>query len=203
MNIVPVGGHPDRKEILAMCDRLKGTPVKYVVMDAGWYIADLEGATDTQWIRRLGDWKPNPELFPGGLKQTCDEIRKRGFIPGLWFEPESVTDDTAASRHPEAMLRLNGDLVKSDSRTFLDFRLPFTREWLTRRVTNLIRDCGIGYVKIDYNGRIDLGADGSDSPGEALRSHLAGVSFLPSDASRNSRTGHGGLRFGWIANWIR
>jgi alpha-galactosidase len=168
-------GHPSRKEILAMCDRLQGTGVKYVAMDAGWYIADLPGAVGTNWIRDLGDWKPNPDLFPGGLKQTCDDIRKRGFIPGLWFEPEAVTAQTAASQHPEAMLRLNGDLVDSDGRTFFDFRLPFTRDWLTKRVTDLVKDCGFGYVKIDYNGRIDLGADGSDSPGEALRSHMAGV----------------------------
>src|SRR5690606_8417426 len=32
-----------------------------------------------------------------------------------------------------------------------------------------------GYIKVDYNENIGIGADGAESPGEALRQHLEGV----------------------------
>jgi len=42
-------------------------------------------------------------------------------------------------------------------------------------VIGLLRDAGMGYMKVDYNESIGLGCDGADSLGEGLRQHLEGV----------------------------
>lgn len=46
---------------------------------------------------------------------------------------------------------------------------PWVKEHLFEKVIKRLRDCGFGYVKIDYNDTIGTGCDGTESLGEALR----------------------------------
>jgi alpha-galactosidase len=61
------------------------------------------------------------------------------------------------------------------SRRFWDFRDPWVHEFLAERVIGLLREAGMGYLKVDYNESIGMGADGAESLGEGLRQHLEGV----------------------------
>ncbi len=144
--------------------------LEYFVIDAGWY-ADSRG----NWEATQGDWVVSKERFPGGLKGFCSEVRKNGLIPGLWFEIEVAGEDSDLCQKTDWLLHLDGKPIKSGTRYFLDFRKREVREYLESKLAGLIRDCGIGYIKIDYNETIGLGCDGEDSPGEELRKHLAEV----------------------------
>lgn len=154
-------GAPTHDSLVAMADRLKGSGVKYLVIDAGWSIR--------------GDWVLDRKRFPHGLKATCDAIRKRGLIPGIWFEFEVAASNSKAYALTDHVLKLDGVPLNPSDRHFWDFRDPWTHAYLGRKVIKLLRDAGFGYLKVDYNATIGIGVDGAESPGEGLRQHLEGV----------------------------
>ncbi|MBC8040193.1 MAG: alpha-galactosidase [Opitutaceae bacterium] len=164
-------GNPSHDNMVAMARRLHGTPVKYLVIDAGWYRPDAG-----DWGASQGDWLVSAKLYPHGLKATTDAIRAEGLVPGIWFEFETVGTDSAASKNQTAhLLQLDGRPLTAGTRRFWDFRDPWVTEYLTQRVIAFLREHGFGYMKVDYNESIGLGADGTESLGETLRAHLAGV----------------------------
>ena len=175
-------GSPTSENLRALAKRLRGTPARYLVIDAGWYKPD-----NTNWGESHGDWIPSTTLFPDGLKSAAQAIRDEGLVPGLWFEMETVGQDaTVFSSAISHLLHRDGRPLQAGARRFWDFRDPFTVEYLTRRVTGLLRDCGFGYLKVDYNETIGIGCDGAvatdakqrpgfQSPGEGLRQHIEGV----------------------------
>ena len=63
-------GDPRHEKMVAMADKLQGTGVKYLVIDAGWYKGE-----SGSWDLAQGDWQPNPRLFPDGLAATAAAIR--------------------------------------------------------------------------------------------------------------------------------
>lgn len=163
-------GTPSHDNLLAIADRLRGTPCRYLVIDAGWY-----KPASGQWASAQGDWEPSPELFPHGLEKTCEEIRKRGLTPGLWFEFEVASVHSEYSRSRDRLLHLDGHTLQAGARCFLDFRQQENHAYLAQRVIEQMQRCGIQYIKVDYNASVGIGCDGAESPGEGLRQHVEGV----------------------------
>jgi len=162
-------GKPTHDRLAQLAHTLKETGVKFLVIDAGWF---AKKATDN-WGDN-GDWIPNSERFPQGLRATCQAIAAEGLIPGIWFEFENVSAGADAYGKVEHMLSRDGHLLMPGKR-FWDFRDPWVIDYLSERVIGLLRDCGFGYMKIDYNGSVGLGVDGAESLGEGLRQHIQGV----------------------------
>ena len=160
-------GDPAHDKVLAIADSLQHSPVKYLVIDAGWYKGD-----GGDWGRAHGDWVPSQTLFPYGLRATADAIRERGLIPGLWFEMETVGDTSAAFSLVDHLLQRDGIPITVRHRRFWDLRDPFAVDYLTEKVIHLLRDCGFGYLKVDYNETAGLGCDGAESLGEGLRQQV-------------------------------
>ncbi len=164
-------GDPRPEVLEGLADRLSGTPVSTLVIDAGWYREEGRG-----WWAAQGDWQVSPRNFPKGLKATADAIRARGLTPGLWFEFEVVGNQSAAwNDHAGLCLPRDGRPVQAGCRCFLDFRRPELHARLERLNIDQLAAGGFGYLKIDYNDDIGLGAEGGDSVGEALRAHGEGV----------------------------
>jgi len=61
-------------------------------------------------------------------------------------------------------LRRYGNVLQVGARRFWDFRDPFTLDYLTKKVIHLLRDNGLGYLKVDYNGIIGFSVDGAGPP---------------------------------------
>jgi alpha-galactosidase len=80
-------------------------------------------------------------------------------------------DSTAFSQLDHLLLR-NGVPITSGVRRFWDLRDPWVADYLEERVIGLLRDCGFGYLKVDYNETIGIGCDGAESPGEGLRQQI-------------------------------
>jgi alpha-galactosidase len=163
-------GDPQHDRVVAIADRLRGTAVKYLVIDAGWYKTD-----GGDWGNGHGDWVPNPKLFPDGLAATAAAIRDRGLIPGLWFEMETVGDASVAFSLVDHLLKRDGVPITVRSRRFWDLNDPTAIDHLAERVIGTLRDGGFGYLKVDYNETAGLGCDGRESQGEGLRRHVLGV----------------------------
>ena len=163
-------GDPSHENITAIADRLQGTGVRYLVIDAGWYRTD-----GTDWSSGHGDWNPNPRMFPDGLAATADAIRQRGIIPGLWFEMETVGSQSTAFKLGECFLKRDGIPISVRDRRFWDLNDPEAIEYLSEKVIDLLESCGFGYLKVDYNETAGLGCDHPDSQGEGMRRQIEGT----------------------------
>jgi alpha-galactosidase len=91
------------------------------------------------------------------------------------FEFESCTSTANAWNEIDHFLHRDGAVLQVGVRRFWDLRDEWTREYLSRKVIGLLRDCGFGYLKVDYNETIGWGVDGAESAGEGLRQHLEAV----------------------------
>ena len=161
-------GEPSHENLLAIADRLRETQCKYLVIDAGWY----RPKSGAEWSKAQGDWIPNNKLFPEGLKATCNAIRKRGLIPGIWFEFEVAGKESKLYDNSEIFLHRDGLLIQDGERRFLDLRQEKNRCYLEEKMFSLIKECDIGYLKIDYNGNTGGDIDGPLSPGANLAAHM-------------------------------
>ncbi len=161
-------GQPTHKRLQSLASCLRSSQAKYLVIDAGWYGGSAHG-----------DWLPRAEAFPDGLRATADMIRDAGLIPGLWFEAETCADGSVGFSLTDHLLRRDGFPITVGERRFWDLADPFVAARLGERITGLLAECGIGYLKMDYNETIGYGCDGAESPGEGLRRQTLGIySFL-------------------------
>jgi alpha-galactosidase len=163
-------GDPSEKKLLAIADRIQGSGIRYLVIDAGWY---KQGSND--WSSGHGDWTPSAELFPDSLKATATAIRERGLIPGLWFEMETAGSQSSAFKLGEHFLMRDGLPITVRERRFWDLSDPAAIAILTGKVIDLLESCGFGYLKVDYNETAGLGCDHPDSQGEGLRKQIEGT----------------------------
>jgi len=164
-------GNPTHERVCALARRLKGSGAKYLVIDAGWYRGE-----NGNWDLNQGDWTPSPELFPDGIAATAKFIREQGLVPGLWFEFEVVGSQSKLfDQMVDHFLQRDGIPVLAGQRRFWDFRDPWVRDYLYRKIILFLRETGFGYIKVDYNETIGIGVDGAESLGEGLRQHIMGV----------------------------
>ncbi|MBP5462357.1 MAG: alpha-galactosidase, partial [Lachnospiraceae bacterium] len=158
-------GNPSEESVEKMAARLEGSGVRYLVIDCGWY----RQHENENWFNTAGDWKVSPILFPHGMKAATDKIRAHGLIPGIWFEMESCGVDSDMYKETDLLVARDGFPVTVGTRRFLDMRNERTRARLDERLLGFLKECGFGYLKVDYNETIGVGVDGAESPGEGLR----------------------------------
>jgi alpha-galactosidase len=159
-------GNPKFENIKKIADNLKGKGIKYLVVDCGWY------ADDTGWEITIGDWVANKDMFPNGLKEVADYIKACGMIPGLWFEMEITGRNAKAFHNTDHLLKKDGVVITTGDRRFWDMSDPWVVDYLSEKVIQTLKDCGFGYLKVDYNDSIGIGCDGAESLGEGLRQRV-------------------------------
>lgn len=158
---------PTTEKELPLIDAAHEAGCEYFCIDAGWYSAG-------PWWDWVGEWLPSYERFPNGLKEVMDYIRSKDMIPGVWLELEvmgikcpkvkELKDDWFFIRH--------GKRVHDRSRYQLDFRNPEVVAFADSVIDRLIRDYGVGYIKMDYNIEPGIGTElNADSFGDGLLGH--------------------------------
>lgn len=160
-------GDPSHAKLVALADRLQGSPVNTLVIDAGWYKTET-----TDWGTGHGDWVPSAILFPQGIEAAAAAIRDRGLIPGLWFEMETVGSTSTAFSLVDHLLKRDGLPVTVRHRRFWDLSDPWAFSYLENKVINRLENGGFGYLKIDYNETLGLGNDHPAGLGEGLRRQI-------------------------------
>lgn len=160
-------GKPTAEEEFPLIDAAAEAGCEYFCIDAGWY-------ADGDWWDSVGEWKESRQRFPHGIQEVTDYIRSKGMIPGLWLELEvmgihcekagQVADDWFFLRH--------GKRVMDRSRYQLDFRNPNVRAYADEVVDRLVKEYGIGYIKLDYNIEPGIGTElDADSVGDGMLGH--------------------------------
>ena len=142
--------------------------VERFVLDDGWF---LKRSNDRS---SLGDWIPDPDKFPNGLKPVSDACADLGIEFGLWMEPEMVSPDSDLYRaHPDWVLAADGiDRTTARNQLVLDFTQDAVRQHVFETVSGALRGGGISYVKWDCNRDLFPAASRGRS---AAHAHLSGV----------------------------
>ncbi len=135
------------ERLAALADVAAEIGVERFVVDDGWF-----GGRRNDRVG-LGDWYVSPEVWPDGLGGIADYVRARGMEFGLWFEPEMVNLDSDVARaHPDWVLGTPGRLPPPfRGQQVLDVARPDAYDYLFERISALVSELGIGYLKWDHN----------------------------------------------------
>ena len=158
---------PTTQKELPLIDAAKEAGCEYYCIDAGWYAKGF-------WWDNVGEWQPSLERFPGGIEEVMEIIRSKGMIPGLWLELEvmGINCEKAKSVPKEWFFIRHGKKVYDRSRYQLDFRNPEVRAHADEVIDRLVRQYGVGYIKMDYNIEPGIGTEiSADSFGDGLLEH--------------------------------
>jgi len=162
-------GNPTAETLIPIIEKAAEVGAEYFVIDAGWY-AEV-GET---WWESVGAWQPSTTRFPLGLGDIIQRIRGKGMIPGLWLEIEvmGINCPLVPKLPDEWFFLRDGKRVIDHGRYQLDFRNPEVRAHADGTLERLVREFGVGYLKMDYNINAGPGTDfASDSPGDGLLRH--------------------------------
>lgn len=159
-------GNPEESLMKSLVDISSDKGVKYFVMDAGWF--KRHTGKDDNWSIEHGDWIPNKELFPEGMKGLTKYIHSKGMKAGIWFEFENCGRKSDAFDREELLCHRDGYPITAGHRRFFDMLNPETEKYLDERVLCFLKENGFDYVKIDYNANLGIGPEGQESFGAAL-----------------------------------
>lgn len=140
----------------------------YFVMDAGWY-----SEPNQRWWDKVGSWQQNAERFPNGINEVFDSIRNKGMIPGIWVEIERVGSSSPLISKPDSWFFMqNGQRLHLNSSYFLDFRNPEVIKYVDEVIDRVVKEYGVGYIKMDHNSNAFLGTETkASSTGQGLLGH--------------------------------
>jgi len=88
---------------------------------------------DDGWQRARGDWEPDAERFPHGMKWFADQVHERGMTVGLWTDPFTISPEAPlAKEHPEWLAKPNalGRTQMGDEARILDITAPGAYEYV-------------------------------------------------------------------------
>lgn len=137
----------DLARLTDLAERAARLGVERYVLDDGWF----RGRRDDH--AGLGDWYVDEDVWPDGLGPIVDRVRALGMEFGLWFEPEMVNEDSDLARaHPEWIMQADGRLpVRSRDQQVLNLAIPEASAYVLERMTAIIGEYGVDYVKWDHN----------------------------------------------------
>lgn len=164
----------NEKKLLKLAKAGKEAGIELFVMDDGWF---GERNSDTS---SLGDWTPNKNKLPAGVKGIADKIKALGLKFGIWVEPEMVNVDSRLyEKHPDWTLEISGK-PHSEGRNqrILDLSKCEVQDYIIEQMSSVFSSADISYVKWDMN-RIfsDYYSQGTlpDNQGETAHRYVCGL----------------------------
>ncbi|MGB6576371.1 MAG: alpha-galactosidase, partial [Streptosporangiaceae bacterium] len=164
----------DFGKLMALADAAADLGVERFVLDDGWFRGRRSDEAG------LGDWWVDEDVWPGGLHRLADYVRGRGLQFGLWIEPEMVNPDSDLYRaHPDWILA-TGQRVPPLQRhqLVLDLTRPEVAGYLLERISGLLSEYEISYVKWDCNRDIVDAGSGARAGAPAAHGQALAVYAL-------------------------
>jgi alpha-galactosidase len=146
----------DLDKLTVLAERAAEVGVERFVLDDGWFGSRRNDSAG------LGDWFVSDAVWPAGLRPLAERVRGLGMEFGLWVEPEMVNPDSELARaHPDWLLAPSprpgrgvdvGRLPRLWRRqSVLDVGRPEAFEYLLARLSGLVDEIGVSYLKWDHN----------------------------------------------------
>lgn len=118
-----------------------------------WHIESWQGNSDKLPVSKFYNMnlEVNEKQFPKGMKRLADDIRKLGFIPGLWTAPFGTGSDEFYNAHKDWFLHgKEGKPISCwNGRYTLDPTVPEARDHIREIHRIASREWGYGYFKVD------------------------------------------------------
>ena len=170
----------DFGKLAALADIAADAGVERYVLDDGWFAGRRSDQAG------LGDWRVDEDVWPGGLHQLADYVRGRGLQFGLWIEPEMVNPDSGLYRaHPDWILAAGQRRPPLERHQLvLDLTRPQVTGYLLERISALISEYEISYVKWDCNRDIIDAGSGARSGAPAAHDQALAVYALLDELRR-------------------
>ncbi|HEY6794726.1 MAG TPA: alpha-galactosidase [Kineosporiaceae bacterium] len=164
----------DLQALTRLAEQAARIGVERFVLDDGWFGSRRGDSSG------LGDWYVSADVWPEGLRPLADRVRALGMEFGLWVEPEMVNPDSDLARaHPDWLLAppprpgAGVDLARLPRawrrQAVLDVAQPGARDYLLERLSALVEEIGIAYLKWDHNRdlheSLHTGSDAVPRPG--------------------------------------
>lgn len=115
------------------------------VLDDGWF-----GQRDDD-TRSLSDWTVDPRKYPDGLGPLVAHVHGLGMTFGIWFEPEMINEDSDIHRANPHWALGSEDQTLGRQQKALNMALPEVRDFLYDRMSAILRDHDVDYIKWDHN----------------------------------------------------
>ncbi|MDO4587333.1 MAG: alpha-galactosidase [Planctomycetia bacterium] len=128
--------------------RALGWPCDGLWIDAGWYLRQNSPKTSIGYWFLTGDWTPDPERFPRGMKPIADELGKESFLT-LWYEPERIHREASTFIDYQKYIVPNCEIIESYR---MDMTSPETVQFLSNLIGQSIQSNGVGFYRQDSNG---------------------------------------------------
>ena len=162
------------EKVLQIAEKAKECGIELFVLDDGWF-----GQRSSEHAG-LGDWTPNYDRLPDGIRGLAQRIEDMGMKFGLWFEPEMINRDSDLCRsHPEWMMEVPGYRA---SHGRFQYVLDFSRKEVVDRIydmmAKILSEAKVSYVKWDMNRSITecySAALPADRQGEVYHRYILGV----------------------------
>jgi alpha-galactosidase len=170
----------DFAKLAALADIAADVGVERYVLDDGWF----RGRRSDE--AALGDWQVDEHVWPGGLHRLVKYIRGRGMQFGLWIEPEMVNPDSDLYRaHPDWILAARQRRPPLQRHQLvLDLTRAEVSGYLLERISTLISEYEISYVKWDCNRDIIDAGSGARAGGPAAHDQALAVYALLDELRR-------------------
>ena len=128
-----------------IADRAAALGAERFVLDDGWF-----GNRDDD-TRSLSDWTVDPRKYPDGLHPLIEHVHGLGMSFGIWFEPEMINEDSDIHRANPHWVFGAEDQTLGRQQKALNMALPEVRDFLYERMSAILRDHHVDYIKWDHN----------------------------------------------------
>jgi alpha-galactosidase len=137
----------DEQKLIDLAVQAAAVGAERFVLDDGWFKGRRDDGSS------LGDWSVDAERFPRGLRPLISHVAQLGMDFGLWVEPEMISPDSDLYRaHPEWCLHARGsERPTQRNQLVLDLTMQDVSEHLFERLSELLTDLPIAYLKWDHN----------------------------------------------------
>lgn len=164
----------NEEKILSIAKTAKAADIELMVLDDGWF-GKRNGEAGS-----LGDWVPNTDKLPEGIKGLAKKINALGMKFGLWLEPEMVSPDSDLNRaHPDWCLHINGrEPSLGRNQLVLDLTRPEVREYIKSVFDRILGDWGVSYIKWDMNRSLSEAGSavgGAAAQGKVYHNYVLGL----------------------------
>lgn len=134
-------------KIVSMAEKAKELGFELFVLDDGWFGKRNDDKSS------LGDWFPNLEKLPNGIKGLAEKVVSKGINFGLWFEPEMISKESELyKKHPDWLIGVeNRKLSLGRNQYILDLSKEEVREYIVNILSERFSEAPISYVKWDMN----------------------------------------------------